>query len=247
MRNPKWHRDEIILALDLYFQPDRGSIDNKNPKIVALSSELNQLPIFIDKPDATRFRNPNGVSLKLSNFQAIDPNYTGKGMVAYSKLDKVLFEEFVNDRKRLHYIAAQIRAVLSNETLRQSISDIEEDEISLFDIAKEGQTLYRFHKYRERNTAIVKAKKKKVLKTTGTLACEVCNFDFYSTYGPLGEGFIECHHTKPLAQYEDTSTTQLEDLALVCANCHRMLHRRFGVMSIEDLKSLILHKVEKRN
>jgi 5-methylcytosine-specific restriction enzyme A len=80
MRNPKWHRDEIILALDLYFSLDRGSIDHKNPKIIELSKTLNALPLFPDRPDEDRFRNSNGVTLKLSNFLAFDPNYKGKGM-----------------------------------------------------------------------------------------------------------------------------------------------------------------------
>ncbi len=44
MRNPKWHRDEIILALDLYFSSDRGSIDDKNSKIIQVSKILNDRP-----------------------------------------------------------------------------------------------------------------------------------------------------------------------------------------------------------
>lgn len=78
MRNPKWHRDEIILALDLYFSADRGSIDDKNKKIVELSQVLNKLPLFPERPDEEKFRNPNGVTLKLSNFLAFDPTYKGK-------------------------------------------------------------------------------------------------------------------------------------------------------------------------
>ncbi|HRO85676.1 MAG TPA: restriction endonuclease [Niabella sp.] len=117
MRNPKWHRDEIILALDLYFDVNRGSIDARNPKVIALSETLNKLPLFSIRPDEKRFRNPNGVCLKLSNFSAIDPDYIGKGMKAYSKLDKKLFDEFYNDRQRLKQIAHQIRQGISSESL----------------------------------------------------------------------------------------------------------------------------------
>lgn len=87
MRNPKWHRNEIILALDLYFKTEPGHIHSRNPEIIELSELLNSLVLHKDKPDSENFRSPNGVSLKLSNFLAIDPSYPGKGMRAFSKLD----------------------------------------------------------------------------------------------------------------------------------------------------------------
>lgn len=87
------------------------------PKVTALSETLNKLSLFSIRPDEKRFRNPNGVSLKLSNFQAIDPDYMGKGMEAYSKLDKKLFDEFYNDRQRLKQIAHQIRQGITGEPL----------------------------------------------------------------------------------------------------------------------------------
>lgn len=34
MRNPKWIRDEVILALDLYFKLEPGQIQAKNPQLV---------------------------------------------------------------------------------------------------------------------------------------------------------------------------------------------------------------------
>jgi 5-methylcytosine-specific restriction protein A len=109
MRNPKWHRDEAILALDLYFDKNIGSMNSNNPKIVALSELLNRLPIHLHKPDQQKFRNPNGVVMKLANFKALDPNYQGKGLASYSKLEKAVFEEFCSDIERLHKIANKIR------------------------------------------------------------------------------------------------------------------------------------------
>lgn len=121
MRNPKWHRDEIILALDLYFDKELGPMDAGNPKIIALSELLNRLPIFDYKPDQQTFRNPNGVTLKLSNFKALDPNYTGKGMESYSKLDKEVFEEFSSDVKRLHQIANEIKQTIGDPELSNEV------------------------------------------------------------------------------------------------------------------------------
>ncbi|WP_320110969.1 hypothetical protein [Draconibacterium orientale] len=108
MKNPKWHRKELILALDLYFKLEPGQIHARNPEIISLSETLNNLDIYKDKPDAVKYRNPNGVGLKLSNFLAIDPNYQGKGMSRYGKLDKEIFEEFQNSRDGLRKEASII-------------------------------------------------------------------------------------------------------------------------------------------
>jgi hypothetical protein len=90
----------------------------------------------------------------------------------------------------------------------------------------EGRELLRLHRTRERKRSLVARKKRQVLAQTGRLACEACEFDFAAVYGQLGVGFAECHHTQPLAQKSGERRTTLTDLAVVCANCHRMLHRR---------------------
>jgi HNH endonuclease len=104
----------------------------------------------------------------------------------------------------------------------------------------EGRILIKTHLVRERNQALVKKKKEAVLSTTGALACEVCRFDFLETYGELGRGFAECHHLNPLALLAKTIETKLEDLAIVCANCHRMLHRGKLWKTIAQLKDILL-------
>ena len=69
MRNPKWHRDEIILALDLYYDLESGQMNSSNDKVIELSELLNKLPIHGYRPNQEKFRNPNGVNLKLGNFK----------------------------------------------------------------------------------------------------------------------------------------------------------------------------------
>jgi 5-methylcytosine-specific restriction enzyme A len=246
MRNPKWHRDEIILALDLYFREDRGIITKSNEKIIELSDLLNQLPLFPNRPDAEKFRNPNGVSLKLSNFLAIDPNYDGKGMESFSKLDEEVFREFMNDKQRLHAIANEIRTISANESLKQKIYEIEDDEETLNDSVMEGQVLYKLHKVRERDSEIVLLKKKQSIDQFGFLSCEACVFDFEKFYGELGKGYIECHHRTPLSKFKSETNTRLDDLALVCSNCHKMLHRSIDTLNVEHLKMQIRypHKLD---
>jgi len=61
MKNPKWTRDELILALDLYFRCPPNKTNKDNPEIIALSELLNSLPIHPQKAAYGKFRNPNGV------------------------------------------------------------------------------------------------------------------------------------------------------------------------------------------
>lgn len=225
MRNPKWHRDEIILALDLYFRLEPGNIHARNPDIIELSNILNKLPLFDDRPDAERFRNPNGVGLKLSNFLAIDPNYSGKGMAAYSKLDEQVFFEFNESREKLRQLALNIRATVNNPYLIRNLGSIVKEPEEEYYSAKEGEVLFRLHQYRERNQTLVDKKKKAHLKKHGNLACELCGFDFEKVYGEIGKGFIECHHKVPLSELSPDTETKLDDLMVICANCHRMVHR----------------------
>jgi 5-methylcytosine-specific restriction protein A len=87
-RNPPWSRDELILALDLYFQHKPTTISKTHPKVVELSKVLDELPIHQDRPDRPRFRNPNGVYMKMCNFLALDPTYGGKGLERGGRLEQ---------------------------------------------------------------------------------------------------------------------------------------------------------------
>jgi 5-methylcytosine-specific restriction protein A len=71
------------------------------------------------------------------------------------------------------------------------------------------------------------------------LACEACGFDFAQTYGECGEGYVECHHCRPLSEVTRRGPVRLDEVALVCANCHRMLHRGQSLMSVAQLQAVI--------
>lgn len=67
--------------------------------------------------------------------------------------------------------------------------------------------------------------------------CAVCDFDFGSSYGEHGKGYIEVHHLNPISEKdEEYEIFPTKDLRPVCANCHRMLHKSKQAISIEDLK-----------
>jgi 5-methylcytosine-specific restriction protein A len=237
LRNPNWARDEVILALDLYFRVDPLTTSESHPEIVALSELLNKLPIHTDRPDIEKFRNPNGVYMKMCNILRLDPEYKGVGLTAGGKIEEIIWNEFAHDKARLRVVAEAIRAAAAIPSVEWVHAADEAD----LDEAAEGKVLTRLHKIRERNREIVQRKKENVLQQNGRLACEVCNFDFTARYGDLGKGFIECHHTLPLSLLKPRGTTKLTDLALVCANCHRMLHRGLRWLSVVELRASLRH------
>jgi HNH endonuclease len=115
-----------------------------------------------------------------------------------------------------------------------SASNIDEEDESEY---AEGKKAYRTHRISERDSGIVRRTKADRLKKTGKLDCEVCNFNFLSRYGVLGEKFIEAHHKKPVSLSDGETKTKSSDLALVCSNCHRMLHRSKPLLTPVELRN----------
>lgn len=237
-RNPKWKRDELILALNLYFKVNPIHTSENNPDIIALSKLLNSLPIHAIDEQQKDFRNPNGVYMKLCNFLRFDPSYHGKGLTAGSKLEEDIWNEFSDDKAQLERVALAIRT--NSVSLPPCPPDEEEDEEFT-----EGRVLTRTHRLRERNPIITKKKKTQVLDQTGKLECTVCGFNFATVYGHIGNGFAECHHNKPVSELVPGEKTKLSDLSIICANCHRMIHRAKPWLSPGELRSRI--ELEKAN
>ena len=107
----------------------------------------------------------------------------------------------------------------------------------------EGKKSLRLHTVRERNPKVIKKAKEKFKEKHGSLYCEACNFDFVKTYGALGEDFIEGHHLKPVAQLQENEITKIDDIALLCSNCHSMIHRyKPWISNKKDLSKILLKK-----
>lgn len=96
--------------------------------------------------------------------------------------------------------------------------------------AEEGRAVMRVHLRRERSRKLINDFKASLT----SFACEACGDDMEAIYGELGRGYVEAHHRVPVALIEEGSKTKLSDLAALCANCHRIIHRN-GLMSVEAL------------
>jgi 5-methylcytosine-specific restriction enzyme A len=233
-RNPPWTRDELILALDLYFKVNPLHTSENHSEIKSLSVLLNKLPAQGHAAVAKLYRNPNGVYMKLCNYLRLDPSYKGKGLSRGGRLEEAIWSEFAEDRERLELTARAIKTG-ATEILPADpdvgIVQAEDEEFA------EGRILTTLHKRRERNPQVVAKKKAIVIKEHGRLECEVCEFDFAVKYGQLGFGFAECHHKVPVSKLSAGQKTKVADLAIVCANCHRIIHRSRPMMTVDALRN----------
>lgn len=103
----------------------------------------------------------------------------------------------------------------------------------------EGKKALRTHICRERNYKVIKDAKDKYKRENGKLICQICGFDFERVYGDIGKDFIEGHHTIPVSKLKEGDKTKVEDILLVCSNCHKMLHRKRPWLKPSELKKLL--------
>lgn len=230
-RKQAWLRDELILALDLYVREGSGAPLVSRQEVSGL---LRAVPIEPGLAADPRFRSPQAVAYKLHNFVALDPSMPTAGFPHGGQGDATVWSEYAHDPVRLAAAAAAIKANISTLAPGQA----EEDEVDVAE-AVEGALLTRVHRVRERSAKLVAQKKAQAMAAQGVLCCAGCGFDFAVIYGEHGAGFIECHHTIPLHSLRPGSKTRLDDLALVCANCHRMIHRRTPWLTMDALRLLI--------
>ena len=101
--------------------------------------------------------------------------------------------------------------------------------------AAEGAQRLVLHLQRERSRAVVSAKKKQA----ASLNCEVCGFSFARAYGDLAGDYCEVHHLLPLSAVEEATKTRMKDLAILCANCHRVVHLRNPPYTLDDVRSML--------
>lgn len=228
-----WQWEEIVLACDLVAQNDWRQVDNSDHRVAELSELLQRLPLYPEELRLPTFRNANGVARKTVDIATWYPSYQGERTNG-NRLDREVMAEFIARPDVMHAVAESIRSGVAEAEKPDFPREVGYEAES----EMEGRLLLRLHAVHERNPSLRKKKIKSVLDAGGTLACEVCTFDFAKRYGERGQGYIEAHHVEPL-HVGGEKPRSIKDLALLCSNCHRMIHTKPPWPTPDELRKLI--------
>jgi hypothetical protein len=227
-----WTWDELVLTCDLLARNAWHELSDTDRQVIELSALLRSLPIYPAGQRGPRFRSPGSVRRKMADIATRHPD-SNRRRTNGGKLDEEVLAAFLTRPAEMRLRAEALRAgVRSGEF--EALPPVAFDD----DGVTEGRLLERRHYVRERNPKLRAAKIDEALAMHGRVACEVCGFDFERTYGSRGARYAECHHVLPLHASGET-TTRLDDLAVLCANCHRMIHRGDPWLTPAELRSVI--------
>jgi putative restriction endonuclease len=108
-----WTREELILAINLYWKLEFGKMHKGNPDIIKLASLIN--------------RTPSAVGRKLGNFGSFDLSLHERGIGGLphtSKLDKIIWNEFFENFEELSFESEKLRAGFENKSIEE-LNDID--------------------------------------------------------------------------------------------------------------------------
>lgn len=128
------------------------------------------------------------------------------------------------------------RAVLSSGMSPISTTDDDSDLPPEVLELEEDLSAFREHKRVERDPKIARAVKKAKGYT-----CEVCDLNFEKLYGEIGRQYIEAHHLQPVSTVKGQVLRRnpLTDFAVLCSNCHRMIHRTGKPHDVANLRAIV--------
>lgn len=69
--NPKWTRDETIIALELYLESPESIPSASDERVIEVSGLLRSMSFHDKAARKPSFRNPDGVSFKLQNIRQV--------------------------------------------------------------------------------------------------------------------------------------------------------------------------------
>lgn len=166
-----------------------------------------------------------------------------KGLTTYTKVERDGLHKITGKGEK--YLLENINNftfILDNNFTEELRKDIIEKDYSNL-VIEEGFTKFSQIKTKTRSRKLVELAREHYSQN-GKIYCSACNFNFENFYGEIGRGYIEIHHLNPIFALEDNFEQSLKDalnnVIPVCANCHRIIHRKNNLLlSIPSLQELI--------
>lgn len=237
IKHPK-HQSQVRLGDNVFIWRSKGM--SQDPYGIVAFGNIVEGPVHKDQ-----VKHPEYLLEKYWKKQEVSPFKVGiiiesarltveSGLIDASLLladDELSRMQLLTARQGTNFPITQDQFRKINELWRGGLYDPEEEEFSSI----EGKYRLRLHKARERNKTLVKKAKERFINRFGHLFCEVCGFDFQVLYGFQ---YAEAHHKKPLSQIKAGEKVRESDLAIICANCHRAVHRLEGDETWQKLQEI---------
>lgn len=107
-RNPKWSREETIIAFNVYCKIPFKSSSKTNPTIIKYANIIG--------------RSPSALNMKVGNFGRLDPELRKRGitgLVNGSKLEEDIWNEFNGNWNELAFESEKLIAKFKNKNIEQ--------------------------------------------------------------------------------------------------------------------------------
>jgi 5-methylcytosine-specific restriction protein A len=149
-----------------------------------------------------------------------------------SPSDRLVKSSRVSSQLEAHRVLTPESAELLLKFLADSSKQHDRERVS-FD--KDGKLVRRMLSSRERNPKIRKAALAKYGRK-----CMVCGFDFAAVYGDWARDCVQVHHLHMIAASPDMGrVTMLDDVIVLCANCHCAIHAQEEPAAWKRLKRIV--------
>jgi superfamily II DNA or RNA helicase len=124
----------------------------------------------------------------------------------------------------------------NSDNKEQFLNDLLDD-IILKDFLLEGsKALQKEREYFIRNPKL----REECLKKYGSI-CYVCGEDLKVKYGKHWKNVVEMHHEKEFADYKEEHKVYINDLKIVEANCHNLVHIKRPCYTMKEAQEMILN------
>ena len=100
----------------------------------------------------------------------------------------------------------------------------------------EGELRLYTHRRKERDRALRTKKIEARLAAGLEPCCEACGITTNGAFPGLNGEILEVHHRLPLSASSGPVATALSDLALLCPNCHRAIHKTRPLFNVENFR-----------